>query len=85
MPHEGRVAGPALCCWCDEPATVYLLPDSPTLKLDTACPVHAQMWAGLYRRIVKLAPEIVVDLRSAEVPVASGPDLTEHSHGTQHS
>jgi len=43
------------CSWCDHAATTYLIPDSGTRPLDTACASHAVVWAHLYRRAVPIA------------------------------
>lgn len=47
-----------LCSWCDDPAAFFMVSDRSGAHVDRACEVHMIRWRSLYRRSVKLPPEV---------------------------
>ena len=63
-----------LCCWCAREATAYLVSDRDSHNsADTACDVHVDEYAHIYRRAVPIHRD-VVDVRDREPEVV---DLTD--------
>jgi hypothetical protein len=47
-----------LCSWCDDPAAFFMVSDLSGAHVDRACEVHMIRWRSVYRRAVKLPPEV---------------------------